>query len=67
MRVAMVNGSLDAAANSWVDRDGEVLKRAGNTVGVFAFEGGHQVPPPLHQHLAFEWMLGRETDTRAAP
>ena len=65
MRVAMVNGSLDAPANHWVDADGAVLKRAGNTVGVFAFEGGHQVPPPLHQHIAFEWLLGREADTRA--
>lgn len=67
LRVAMVNGNLDTAANRWVDRDGEVLKRAGGTVGVFAFEGGHQVPPPLHQHIAFEWLLGREADTRAAP
>ncbi len=66
MRVAMVNGNLDVAANQWVDRDGAVLKNAGNHVGVFAFEGGHQVPPPLHQFIAFEWLLGRDTDTRAA-
>lgn len=67
MRIAMVNGNLDAGANNWVDPDGTVLKRAGNTVGVFAFEGGHQVPPPLHQHIAFEWLLGRDPDTRRAP
>lgn len=67
MRIAMVNGNLDVAANHWVDPDGAVLKRAGNTVGVFAFEGGHQVPPPLHQHIAFEWLLGRETNTRGEP
>jgi len=64
LRVAMVNGNLDTDANVWVDRDGAVLKRAGGTVGVFAFEGGHQVPPPLHQHIAFEWLLGRDPDTR---
>lgn len=67
MRVAMVNGNLDTPANAWVDPDGAVLKKAGNTVGVFAFEGGHQVPPPLHQHIAFEWLLGRDADTRGAP
>ncbi len=67
MRIAMVNGNLDAPANSWVERDGAVLRRAGSTVGVFAFEGGHQVPPPLHQQIAFEWLLGRETDTRGQP
>lgn len=65
LRVAMVNGNLDTGANPWVDRDGEVLKRAGGTIGVFAFEGGHQVPPPLHQHMAFEWLLGRDPDLRA--
>ncbi len=64
LRVAMVNGNLDVDANVWVDRDGEVLKRAGGTVGVIAFEGGHQVPPPLYQHMAFEWLLGRDPDTR---
>ena len=64
LRVAMVNGNLDTPANGVVDSDGEVLKRAGGTVGVFAFEGGHQVPPPLHQHIAFEWLLGRDADTR---
>lgn len=63
----MVNGNLDTAANRWIDRDSAVLVRAGGQVGVFAFEGGHQVPPPLHQFTAFEWLLGRETDTRAAP
>lgn len=67
LRVAMVNGNLDTAANVWVDRDSAVLKRAGGTVGIFAFEGGHQIPPPLHQHIAFEWLLGRDPDTRAAP
>jgi hypothetical protein len=67
LRVAMVNGNLDTPANRWVDRDSAVLTRAGGTVGVFAFEGGHQVPPPLHQHLAFEWLLGREADARGGP
>jgi predicted esterase len=67
MRVAMVNGSQDLAANQWVQPDGAVLEKAGNAVGVFAFEGGHQVPPPLHQFLVFEWLLGREPDARSKP
>jgi hypothetical protein len=67
LRVAMVNGSLDTAANRWVDRDANVLRKRGGTIGVFAFEGGHQVPPPLSQFMAFEWLLGRNPDTRVEP
>ncbi len=57
MRIAIVNGSLDDAANRSFLADGEVLRRAGNTLGVFAFEGGHQIPPVHSQLQSFRWLL----------
>ncbi|MGB6223291.1 hypothetical protein [Haloferula sp.] len=58
MRVAMVNGDEDKAANAWLDRDIEILQEHDCTVAVVAFEGGHQVPPPSVQVKAFKWLLG---------
>lgn len=57
MRVAIVNGNLDQAANQWVAPDGAVLRKAGCAVGVISFEGGHQIPPVHTQLLAFKWLL----------
>lgn len=57
MRVAMVNGNLDKAANHYVEPDGKCLRDRGSDVGVFSFEGGHQVPPPLTQMKVFDWLL----------
>lgn len=61
MRVAMVNGNNDRAANQYIERDSEALKNRGCEVGLFSFEGGHQIPPPLIQIKAMEWMM-RLTD-----
>ncbi len=61
MRVAMVNGHRDAA-NAWIQRDTAVLEQAGSAVNVFAFEGGHQVPPPEIQFKALEWLLNGDPE-----
>lgn len=57
MRVAMVNGNNDNAANGWLDDDSACLQEAGCNVSVHAFEGGHQVPPPSVQEKAFRWLI----------
>lgn len=59
MRVVMVNGDKDHAANSWMDADAVALRQKGSTISVMAFEGGHQVPPPSVQAKAFKWLLGQ--------
>lgn len=58
MRVALVNGDKDTAANYWVDDDSAVLQKRGCKLALMAFEGGHQVPPPSVQLKAFKWLLG---------
>lgn len=58
LKVVMVNGDNDKAANTWVDDDMRVLHARGCTVSVMAFEGGHQIPPPSVQTKAFQWLLG---------
>lgn len=59
MRIAMVNGNNDVAANTWVDNDRKILTEKGSTVEVFSFLGAHQVPPPLTQMKAFLWLLNK--------
>ena len=59
LRVAMVNGNRDDAANHWVEPDSKVLTEHGEIVSVMSFEGGHQVPPVSVQIKAFQWLLGR--------
>lgn len=59
LRVAMVNGNRDKAANYWVERDSDVLSKDGDSIEVLSFEGGHQLPPVSVQIKAFEWLLGR--------
>lgn len=61
MRVVMVNGHNDSA-NRWLERDAAVLEKCGSTVNIFAFEGGHQVPPPMIQFKALDWMLNEELE-----
>lgn len=56
MRVAMVNGNRDSA-NNWLEADKAALEDHGCNVSVFAFEGGHQVPPPTIQLKALSWLL----------
>lgn len=57
-RVAMVNGDKDIAAIQGVDHVTEILQARGCTVSLFAFEGGHQIPPVSVQVKSFRWMLG---------
>lgn len=67
MRVAMVNGDKDAAANQYVDPDTACLQKTGSVVSVHAFEGGHQMPPPSVQEKALRWLLSDESGAEAAP
>jgi len=60
MRVAMVNGNKDEAANYWLDDDSKRLQEAGSPISVHSFEGGHQVPPPSVQEKSFRWLLSEE-------
>lgn len=57
MRVAMINGNNDHAANNWLERDGKVLSEKGNKIGLFSFEGGHQPAPATSRSKALEWMI----------
>lgn len=60
MRVAIVNGNQDRAANGVVNADSALLQKAGNKVAVMMFEGAHQVPPVDAQIKAFNWLLENE-------
>jgi len=60
MRVAIVNGNQDVAANHYVAPDSAVLNRTGSVVGVIVFEGAHQEPPMHSQLQAFNWLLQKE-------
>lgn len=57
-RVALVNGDKDGAANGYNKSVTRILQERGATVGMFAFEGGHQIPPPSVQAKSFLWLLG---------
>ena len=57
-RICMVNGDKDHAAQAYLDEDMRVLHSRGCLIGLFAFEGGHQIPPPPVQAKAFRWLLG---------
>lgn len=57
-RVALVNGDKDNAANAYNNSVTRILQDRDATVGMFAFEGGHQVPPPSVQAKSFRWLLG---------
>lgn len=67
MRVAMVNGDKDAAANQFVDPDTACLQKTGSIVSVHAFEGGHQMAPPSVQEKALRWLLSEEIRVEAEP
>lgn len=57
-RVVLVNGDNDGAANVYNKSVTQILQDRGFTVGMFAFEGGHQIPPPSVQAKSFRWLLG---------
>ena len=56
MRIVMVNGHRDPA-NRCIKGDMAVFVKRGCEVNIFAFEGGHQVPPPEIQLEALEWLI----------
>jgi predicted esterase len=57
-RVAMVNGNKDFAVAHEAHTVTRVLQKRGCTVSLFAFEGGHQIPPVSVQVKSFRWLLG---------
>ena len=57
MRIAMINGNQDFAANRYVAGDTRVFEKNGCTVELFSFEGGHSVPTPMVQYKSLLWML----------
>lgn len=57
-RVALVNGDKDHAVAGVMNPEIVILQERGCTVSLFAFEGGHQIPPPSVQIKAFRWLLG---------
>lgn len=59
LRVAMVYGDKDPAKRV-IEKDTEILQRAGSIVSVHAFEGGHQMSPPTVTTKSLRWLL--ETD-----
>lgn len=62
MKVIVVNGNNDRAANSCLrNRDLSILLENNIEVGIIAFEGGHQIPPTEHQIMAFKWLLDSES------
>ena len=67
MRVAMVNGDKDKAANYYLEPDAECLRKAGCVVSVHAFEGGHQLAPPSVQEKALRWLLSDGSGAEAKP
>lgn len=67
MKVAMVNGDKDAAANRYVDPDTALLQKAGCMVSIHAFEGGHQIAPPSVQEKALRWLLSDSAQLQAQP
>jgi len=56
MAVAIVNGVDDKAANSWIDRDTDVLKKHRCKVEVFECPGGHVIAPPEILLKAMKWI-----------
>jgi predicted esterase len=60
LRVAIVNGNNDFAANSVVEEESKILLDRGCRIAVFSFEGAHQVAPPEHTTDALRWMLTGE-------
>lgn len=57
-RVALVNGDKDDAVEFESIRVTRILQKRGCSVSLFAFEGGHQIPPTSVQIKTFRWLLG---------
>ncbi len=56
MTVAIINGKDDRAANSWVKRDSDVLRKHKCTIRAFDFDGGHTLPPSETTETALQWL-----------
>lgn len=61
MRVVVVNGNNDRAANHYLKRDRKILEENGCTLAVIAFEGAHQLPPKESMAKAWDWLLDRDS------
>ena len=57
MKVVIVNGNNDTAANKILDRDLPILRKNNCEIGIISFEGGHQIPPAENITKAFQWLL----------
>ncbi len=57
MKVIIVNGNNDKAANQILDRDLPILRENNCEIGIISFEGGHQIPPKENITKAFQWLL----------
>ena len=56
MAVAIVNGDKDVAANSWVSKDTDALKKRRCHVKAYSFSGGHSIAPQNITDECIEWM-----------
>ena len=56
LAVVRANGTRDAAANSWLDRDREVLEKYAARIRDFSFEGGHVMPPQDVTQKLLDWL-----------
>lgn len=63
MKVAMVNGNVDHAANHWVEQDSAILQQHQADIAIISFEGGHQVPPTKTITKAFRWLIDESKKT----
>jgi hypothetical protein len=62
----MVYGDKDHARRV-IEKDTEILHRAGSIVSVHAFEGGHQMSPPSVTTKALRWLLETDFPAESAP
>jgi predicted peptidase len=62
MAVAWVNGDKDKAANSWVARDTDFLRKFSCKTKLFEFSGGHVIGPPEVLTEAMRWAEKKAAD-----
>lgn len=66
MRVVMVNGDKDPA-NRVLKEDSAALEKRHCLINTYAFEGGHQLPPPSVQFKALKWLIQSDADGSGVP
>ena len=62
----MINGDGDKAANSWIERDTDILKKFRCKTKTFAFPGGHVVAPPKVLLEAMKWIQSEQGTEKPA-